>query len=333
MSTKLILREPVEGKNVWLSNSIKKEEWVNELSRKEIDELLVLATQLKKSNNVFKKIERSCFSSSLSSSLNRIENELENGKGFVVIKGISTQSYDEETLLLIYWVIGNYLGDIVTQNSRGEVLCEVSNYKLGGLKNNNVRGYQTNEALKFHTDSADIVGLLCIRAAKSGGLSKIASSMSIYNEILEKYKEYIGVYYNGVFYDIRSDKIMHNLGVYRNPIYGYFKNKLSCRYYLREFAESAQSKTGISLTPIEIAALNQFEQLANHEQMHLEIKLEPGDIQFLNSNITVHARTNYTDYEEDDLKRKLFRLWLNPRNKRHFPPHFAIHRDGFFTGV
>jgi len=332
MNSHLILKHPVEGRNAWVRNTIINEEWVYELPKLLINDLLNIIKPLKKSSCLLKTIDELHFTPGLSSLLNKVLNELENGKGFVIIKGLCPKIYDEETLLLIYWVIGNYLGDIVTQNSRGEMLCEVSDYKLGGLKNNNVRGYQTNEALKFHTDSSDIVGLLCIHPAKTGGISQLASSMSIYNELLENYREYIGVYYNGVFYDIRSDKILKNLGAYRNPIYGYFKKKLSCRYYLRDFAESAQCKTGIPLTSIEIEALDLFEKIANRQQMHLNVKLEPGDMQFLNNNIIVHARTEYTDHDEDYLKRKLFRLWLNPKNKRYFSPNFAINRDGFFIG-
>ena len=38
-----------------------------------------------------------------------------------------------------------------------------------------VRGYQTNARLNYHADSSDIVALLCLKPAKSGGLSRIAS--------------------------------------------------------------------------------------------------------------------------------------------------------------
>lgn len=331
MSSHLILKSPVKGRNAWTHDNLTNEEWVYELSQGMIDDLLKIIRAIQTSNLLFKKIDKSYFTPRIGSLLNKILNELENGRGFVVIKGLCPQTYDEKTLLSMYWVIGNYLGDIVTQNSRGDVLCEVSDYKLGGLENNNVRGYQTNEALKFHTDSADIVGLLCIRPAKTGGILKIASSMLIYNEILENYNQYLETYYKGVFYDIRSDKTIENLEAYRNPIYGYFNKELSCRYYLRDFAESAQYKTGIPLTTTEVEALNLFEEIANRQQMHLDLKLESGDMQFLNNNVMVHARTEYTDYDEDHLKRKLFRLWLNPKNKRYFPPNFAMHREGFFT--
>ena len=46
-----------------------------------------------------------------------------------------------------------------------------------------VRGYQTNQNLRFHTDRADMTALLCLRPAPVGGDSSLVSSIAIHNEI------------------------------------------------------------------------------------------------------------------------------------------------------
>ena len=46
------------------------------------------------------------------------------------------------------------------------------------------RVYATPLAQPIHTDSADIVALLCLRTGKEGGLSSWSSSVSVHNELL-----------------------------------------------------------------------------------------------------------------------------------------------------
>ena len=43
---------------------------------------------------------------------------------------------------------------------------------------------KTNQRQGFHCDGSDLVGLLCLKPAKTGGQSKIASSMAVYNQML-----------------------------------------------------------------------------------------------------------------------------------------------------
>ena len=39
--------------------------------------------------------------------------------------------------------------------------------------------------------------------------------------------------------------------------------------------------------------------------------LEPGDVQLLSNHTVLHARTDYEDYSEPELKRHLLRLWIS----------------------
>lgn len=253
---------------------------------------------------------------------------LETGPGFAVLRRLPVERYTRDEAALVYWALARQLGRCVTQNSRGEFLCEVRDYGLGGLSGGRtVRGYQTNEALPFHTDSSDVIGLLCLQHSKSGGESAIASSMSIYNEIIKHHREYLATFYAGVFYDWRGDEPPNELPVYRNPIYGYFNGQLSCRYYLRQFAESAEQH-GFALNPVEREALDLFEELAAQEENHITMELAAGDVQFLNNNLVLHARSGYSDVPSA-VPRCLLRTWINLAGGRVFPSYFAHARDGF----
>src|SRR5258708_12254865 len=87
---------------------------------------------------------------------------------------------------MILWAMGLYRGRAVTQNPKGDLLGHVYDHgrRYGDI---DVRGYETSAHLPFHTDSGDIVGLLCLRRSKSGGLSSVGSAVTIHNEILKRH--------------------------------------------------------------------------------------------------------------------------------------------------
>jgi hypothetical protein len=87
------------------------------------------------------------------------------------VRGLNVADYADDEVGLILWAIGAYLGIPLTQNPRGDLLGHV--YDHGRRRRAWLR--KTNAHLPFHSDSCDLVGLLCLRRAKSGGLSSIVS--------------------------------------------------------------------------------------------------------------------------------------------------------------
>jgi hypothetical protein len=257
----------------------------------------------------------------------KLRSLLEAGPGFALLRRLPVESYTRDEAVLVYWALARRVGRCVIQNARGETLCEVRDYRRGGLSGETVRGYQTNEALPFHTDAPDVASLLCLQKSTSGGQSAIASAMSIYNEIVRHYREYLGTFYTGVYYDWRGEGPPGEPPVYRNPIFGYFGGQLSCRYYLRQFAESAE-RHGFPLAQVERDALTLFEKIAAREENQLSMQLERGDVQFVDNNVVVHARSGYSD-QPGIPDRCLLRIWINFENGRVFPPYFARTRGGF----
>lgn len=251
--------------------------------------------------------------------------ELEDGKGFLLIRGLPMERYTDEEASIIYWGLGLHMGIPVSQNANGDFLGHVIDQGLS-LENSNVRGYQTKLHLPFHADGSDVVGLLSLRKGKSGGYSSIVSSMAVYNEILEKYPEYLGILCRPFNFDRRGEEAPGESPVFTSPIFSYFDGKLSCRY-VRLFIESAQAKTGIQLSKVEIEALDILDSLLHDEKMHFNMMLEPGDIQFVNNYTVLHSRTQYEDYEEPERKRHLLRLWLTMPNGREIAPEFAMFID------
>lgn len=253
-----------------------------------------------------------------------ISNELENGYGFIVIRGLDAQKYTETQLANIYYLIGLHMGNSVTQNARGDLIGYVEN--IGDKTQKMTRVYETNSYLPYHSDLSDVVGLLSIRKAKEGGLSSIVSSSTVYNRILEKHPEYLGYLYHPAWYD-HLGEVDPSL----SPIFSYYDGKLACRY-LRYYIELGHDRRQIPLSQVQIDALNIFDEISHDPDLRLDMMLEPGDIQFCNNYCVMHSRSSFEDYDEVEKRRKLLRLWLQMPNARKLAKDFPG-RNGIPKGL
>ena len=266
-----------------------------------------------------------------------ILDKLENGRGFALLRGIPVERYDEPSLYRLYWGIAVHLGDMISQNAKGDLIGRVEDQGVD-ISAVNARGYTTNAELHPHNDSSDIVGLLCVRTAKEGGESTIASAMTIYNEILAHHPEYLDALYNGFHYDVRGEGVTGRSNeVTRNrvPVFSYFDGRLSCRFNKRAI-ETAAQKMAQPLTELEQAAIDTVARLTLDPAMRHDMSLQPGDLQLLNNHMVLHARSGFTDWPERDRRRLLLRLWVNRREGegRRLAPDFATrYNTGFRQGV
>ena len=70
-------------------------------------------------------------------------------------------------------------------------------------------------------------------------------------------------------------------------------------------------------------ALNMFDSIANDAAINMEMGFEPGDIQFVHNHTMLHDRTAFEDWEDENKKRHLLRLWLAVPNARPLPEIYA----------
>ncbi|WKK26807.1 TauD/TfdA family dioxygenase [Streptomyces olivoreticuli] len=324
-----ILTEPVTGPSAWRAADFTGEDdWVVTLTPEEIRELDVALTSARIRELPLEALTMADFPlPALGKTIERAVQDLEFGRGFTVLRGLPVERWTPDEARLAYWGIALHLGTPVSQNADGELIAHVKDYDEGGLDNPATRAYRTRNALPFHTDSSDIVGLLCLRGAgQGGGVSTLASSMTVHNHLLTHHRELLGLYYRGFVYDRRTEEGSQELPYYRNAVYGYFDGQLSCRFYMTHYIESAVAKTGIPLSAIERHALRLFQDIAERDDHRVEMTLRPGDLQLLNNNVVVHGRSAYED--DPGRRRDLLRLWLNTRYARCIPEDFARFRRG-----
>jgi TfdA family taurine catabolism dioxygenase TauD len=245
------------------------------------------------------------------------------GQGFMVIRGLPVERYSIEQAAAAFLGVGAYVGKPVSQNGKGHILGHVKN--LGRtIDDPTARIYQTTHKQTFHTDSVDIVALLCLKTAKSGGLSRIVSSMSLYNEMFRRRPDLATVLFEPFYFDRRGEAAPGQKGYYETPIFHWYADQLSVIYGNRYYIMSAQRFPDVPrLTEKQIAALDLFDALANDPSNYLDIEFKPGDIQLIHNHVILHDRTDYQDWPEPERKRHLLRLWLCPPNGRPLPPVFA----------
>ncbi|HKP82632.1 MAG TPA: TauD/TfdA family dioxygenase, partial [Pyrinomonadaceae bacterium] len=187
----------------------------------------------------------------------------------------------------------------------------------------NTRIYQTRERQTFHTDSCDVVGLMCLQTAKAGGLSSLVSSTTIFNEMRRRRPDLLRVLMEPIETDRRGEVPEGSQPYFNIPVFNYHDGVVST-IYQRQYIESARRFPGVApLTPSHIEALNLFDELANDPRLNLMMELQPGDIQLVHNHTILHDRTAFEDYPEPERKRHLLRLWLAPRTARPLPEVYA----------
>jgi len=319
-----VLKEPFHGPAAWKGAEMAaSDEWIHRLTPVEVAELDAALRAVQARGLAVLDVSRQEFVlPTLAPVLAGFADQLDNGRGFLLIKGFPVERYTEDEASTVYWGIGQHLGVPVSQNGAGHVLGHVRDTGKN-LKDPSVRGYQTKALLPFHTDGSDVVGLLCFRPARSGGLSCIVSSTAIYNEVLRHRPELVGLLYEPWYFDRRGEQGEGQRPYWRIPLACWYDHRLSMRY-VRGYIESAQRFNDVPrLTAEQIELLDLIDEIAASDEFRLDMDFEVGDMQFVSNYTVLHSRTDYDDFEEPELKRHLLRLWLTLRDGRGLSPAFA----------
>jgi hypothetical protein len=320
-------RRPVEGPSAWIGADMRRREgeWNYRLSPPEIAEIEAAIRGVRSRGLDIAEIRREDFPlPTLGPVLERLRAEIVGGRGFVVLRGLPVEGRPIAESATAYWGIGTYFGSARSQNAKGHLLGHVYDLGLGLSETNpNLRSYATAEGQSFHIDRCDIVALLCLRRAKSGGLSTIVSSMAVHNVMAQRRPDLLERLYRPFPVDRRGEVPEGKAPFYDAPVFNEHAGHVSVLYsglYIRSAQRFPEARR---LTPEDVEALDMFAALANDPELRLEMSFMPGDIQILHNHTILHARSAYEDWPEPERKRHLLRLWLCPPDARPLPPVFA----------
>ncbi|HZV03320.1 MAG TPA: TauD/TfdA family dioxygenase [Planctomycetota bacterium] len=328
MSTTLAELPPLQtGRAAWLGPEMaKRTDWIVELAPGQIAELEAAARPFVASGDAaltaLAHLDPSRFPlPTLGPLLVSLREELLRGRGFFLLRGLPVQRYGRLESAAIFLGLGAHLGRARSQNAKGHVLGHV--YDLGLRSDDpNVRIYQTRERQTFHTDSCDVVGLLCLQEARRGGDSLLVSALSIFNEMRTRSPELLARLLLPMPHDRRGEVPEGMKPFFEIPVFSWLDERLTV-FYQRQYFESAQRfPEAPRLTAEDRLALDRFDALAGDPRLHMSMRLRPGDMQFVHNHDLLHDRTGFEDWPEPERRRHLLRLWLACPGARRLPRAF-----------
>lgn len=325
-------RQPVTERSAWLPRQLADDPvWVHQISPEEMQELHTATDSACQNDLEVEIFDKEQFPlPTLSRTINRLVDEVENGRGVALLRGIPIHEFDDARLRVLFWGLGVHAGSVISQNSGGQRLAEVKD-RGNSYDDINTRGFATNAELLPHVDTSDMTVLLCVRTAREGGQSRVVSSTTVYNVILKEQPEYLDALYRGFYNDLRGegptgsiDELTRN----RIPVYSYCDGRMSCSFNSR-MIENGLAKRGESLDRLTQDAYDFMCEVTRRDELAHWFMMEPGDIQMLSNHSVFHSRTSYIDHDDVDQQRCLFRLWVNIPGGRRLADNFA---DRYNTG-
>ncbi len=314
----------IGGPSAWYGPNVAgRAEWLEPLSQAELAEVEAASRRLARAEVDWQTLRPDDFPlPALRTRLGRILREVLEGRGFVLFRGLPVEQWGRRLSAVAFLGLGLHWGSLRPQNRYGHLLGHVKD--LGLTSNDpNVRIYQTRERQNYHTDSCDVVGLLCLHPARSGGLSSLVSSVTLFNEMRKRRPELARVLFEQIETDRRGEVPDGQEPYFRIPVFNWHAGLLSA-VYQRSYIESARRFPGVPpLRPEQLEALDLFDALANDPALHFQMELRAGDIQLVHNHTLLHDRTAFEDWPEPERKRHLLRLWLAPEAARPLPPVFA----------
>jgi hypothetical protein len=301
------LPSAVGGPAAWRGDALREEQWLVELTAQEQDELATGAPL-----------------TALGPRLAQWRRQLQSGLGFLLVRGVPVDCVDPEG---VFRRLGRHLGEEVPQNGAGDLLCHIRDTGADPA-DPDVRLYTTRAEQDFHTDGADLIGLLCLQTAREGGRSLLASSVTVFNEVAARRPDLVHLLFEDWHWYLHGQQPGGTPPTFAAPIARWDGRHLAT-FFLGWWIRRAQGVPGVPpLTPAQAELLALYEQVANEPGIALEMDFRPGDMQWLKNSVTLHKRTEYVD--DPARPRHLLRLWLAARD---FEDGDELLRGGIPTSV
>lgn len=320
----LELPPAISGPSAWYGPDVAgRAEWIEPLSPADLAEIESASRRLTGADVDWQSLTPDDFPlPTLRQRLSGILHEILEGRGFVLLRGLPVESWGRRLSAVAFLGLGLHWGKLRPQNRHGHLLGHVKDLGLSS-RDPDVRIYQTRERQNYHTDSSDVVGLLCLHPARSGGLSSLVSSVTLFNEMRSRRPDLARVLFERIETDRRGEVPAGQKPFFCIPVFNWYEGLLSA-VYQRSYIESARRFPEVPpLRPEQVEALDLFDRLSNDPALNFQMELRAGDIQLVHNHTLLHDRTAFEDWPEPERKRHLLRLWLAPENARPLPPVFA----------
>ena len=250
--------------------------------------------------------------------LNAALEEVKRGLGVALIKGLPRQELTAKQFEILTWGLGLYSG---VPRPQGKDTHYISAVKDAGMtyRTGTGRGYSSNAELDFHTDSSDIIFLSCFNQAVSGGKTIVSSSMAGHDVMAREFPDQLKWLYEPIAFSRQGEGAPDEGPYVMQPVFSQQGEKWFGRWNWNRVRSAQKIEGAPQISAEHLAALEQFDQVVRRPEIAYEMWLEPGDVQIVNSHVTLHSRTEFQDHEDPALKRLLYRLWIAPPDSDVLP--------------
>lgn len=315
-------RDLITGPGAWIGAEIQHDaSWIHRLDAAAVSEIDAALAHAKRAGAKIPFPKEAFPLRGVAQALDGVLDEIEHGRGFVLVRGIPRSRYTDEECALVYWGLGAHLGTPVSQNARGHLLGHVRDE--GRVHADpNARLYQTSERMDFHTDllPVDVLGLFCLRTARSGGASKLVSALTIHNVLRAERPDLLEALYGTFHVDWRGEEPIGESPCFTLPMFSACDGHVTTRIVSLPYYESA-ARHGERYRPttLQREALEAVQRIANRPELMLTMDFQEGDVQLINNHILLHAREAYVDHPEPGRERHLLRMWIAVSEERRRP--------------
>lgn len=324
MTAMPVIRDKIVNRAAWKGSEMSKDILAFDFTPKHLAAFAELLKKIKDQGLTIDQIGREQFDHpAINADLAAVVEEVQNGRGIVLMRRLPIENWSLDDTKIVYWGIGTHFGEGVSQSVLGDRIGHVEDMTK---VDPTARAYRHHKELMLHTDLTEIIGMLSIRKAPTGGMSRYASAMTIHNEMLAHHPDHLETLYKGYPYHRHGEQqpgqsptTPHNV-----PLFSQKDGKLSIRY-VRQFMITAARELGEPMPEPLVKALDCFDEIAQSPEVMLECMLEPGEITFINNFVVTHARTAFQDGDDPAQKRLLLRLWLDVKNGRPVVPEVEIY--------
>lgn len=258
----------------------------------------------------------------LAARLADIRQALLHGRGFALIRGWPSAHRSLRQSATAFRGIGAHLGQAVSQNGKGHVLGHVANLGMD-YADPQTRGYQTTAELRYHVDGGDLVGLLCVRPSRSGGLSKIASSTTVWNEMVRRHPALARALMQPFAFSRWGEVGAGQQRWFDLPLFQPCAGRMIAVVVQSAIAKAQAFEEAPRLSADQADALQMVDAIADEPGVRLDMDFRPGDMQFLCNHSILHSRTAYEDWPEPERRRHLLRLWLACKGGPELPENLT----------
>jgi alpha-ketoglutarate-dependent taurine dioxygenase len=315
---------PIDSPSAWRRGDVRPQDYRVDLSEPCLDEIRQVAAELAAYPlpTILRRPEDFVLPH-CRAAMENVKRILSEGLRFAIVDRLPLDEIGHDAAQTVYWLLASMVARPVAQKLDGTMIYDVHDTGAQALPGSGIRPDKTNIEIRFHQDNAynttppDYVGLLCLRPAKSGGVSRVLSFHTVYNELLAKHPERMARLYKPFWYDRQREFHPGEAPAFYAPVFE-MTDELQVRFTAHQInggyamrGEPIDNEGAASLATV----LGIFEDPA----ISVDFEFEPGQIQFVGNRVLGHSRTKFEDFPEPERRRHLVRLWLRDHGRRAYP--------------